>query len=250
LLSVLYSLVGYKPKQSTDQGTGFPQVKTIQEQPDKSDFGTLVPHLIAAAQAASAQSVMPPLADSRNSNAGVPDQQKNDGKGSASNGSDSDTGNRGSQNAPKQGNNNSNSNGNKRKFKRKFSFVTPWPDNKPYTSKSGNSLSKECEEHFANHCFKCGMSSHKADKCRIYTDRTVIITLCSECRQGFHDQCKNYKKIGQKSITHQVQNAPLSLEHLSAQIRSDLEDILGRARPYSLYEQAPSGHPAITDGTN
>jgi hypothetical protein len=111
-------------------------------------------------------------------------------------------------------------------------------------------LSKECEEHFANHCFRCGMSSHKADKCRIYTDRTVIITLCSECRQGFHDQCKNYKKIGQKSITNQMQNAPLSLEHLSAQLRSDLEDILGRARPYSLYEQAPSGHPAITDGTN
>jgi hypothetical protein len=42
----------------------------------------------------------------------------------------------------------------------------------------------------------------------------------------------------------------LSLEHLSAQIRTDIEEILGRARPYSLYEQVPSGHPAITDGTN
>jgi hypothetical protein len=81
LLSVLYSLVGYKPKQSTNQGTGFPQVKTIQEQPERSDFGTLVPHLVAAVQAASAQSVVPPLADSRNPNAGVPKQHKNDGGG-------------------------------------------------------------------------------------------------------------------------------------------------------------------------
>jgi hypothetical protein len=79
LLSVLYSLVGYKPKQSTNQGTGFPQVKAIQEQPEKSDFGILVPHLVAPA--ASAQSVVPPLADSRNSNAGVPKQHKNDGGG-------------------------------------------------------------------------------------------------------------------------------------------------------------------------
>jgi hypothetical protein len=23
-------------------------------------------------------------------------------------------------------------------------------------------LSKECEEHFKDHCFRCGMSSHKA----------------------------------------------------------------------------------------
>ena len=214
------------------------------------DLSALVSHLVAAVQAASAQSVMPPLADSRNSNAGVPDQQQNDGEDSASSESDSDTGSRGSRNAPRQGNNNSNSNGNKRKFKRKFSFVTPWPDNKPYTNKSGNRLSNECEEHFRDHCLKCGMNSHRNNECRIYTDRTVILTLCSECRQGFHDQCKNYKKVGQRAITQQVQNAPLSLEHLSAQIRTDIEEILGRARPYSLYEQAPSGHPAITDGTN
>jgi hypothetical protein len=78
LLSVLYSLVGYKPKQSTNQGTGFPQVKAIQEQPERSDYGNLVPHLVAAVQAASAQSVVPPLTDSRNPNAGVPKQHKND----------------------------------------------------------------------------------------------------------------------------------------------------------------------------
>ncbi len=78
---MLYSLVGYKPKQSTNQGTGFPQVKAIQEQPEKSDYANLVPHLVAAVQAASAQSVVPPLLDSRNSNAGVPKQHKNDGGG-------------------------------------------------------------------------------------------------------------------------------------------------------------------------
>jgi hypothetical protein len=79
LLSVLYSLVGYKPKQSTNQGTGFPQVKAIQDQPEKTDFVTLVLYLVAAVQAASAQSVVPPR--SRNPNAGVPKQQKNDGGG-------------------------------------------------------------------------------------------------------------------------------------------------------------------------
>jgi hypothetical protein len=146
LLSVLYSLVGYKPKQSTNQGTGFPQVKAIQEQPEKLDYANLVPHLVAAVQAASAQSVVPPLSDSRNSNAGVPKQHKNDGGvnvGNGKNGNNGNTGSKSSQSAPKSGNNNSNNNGNKRKFKKKFSFVTPWPDNKPYTSKSGNNLSKE-----------------------------------------------------------------------------------------------------------
>jgi hypothetical protein len=257
LLSVLYSLAGYKPRPSTNQGTGFPQVKAIQEQPEKSEYANLVPHLVAAVQAASAQSVVPvpPPLDPRNSNAGVPKQNKNNGGGNANNpnngkNSNGSTGSKNPQSAPKSGKSNGNSNGNKRKFKKKFSFVTPWPENKPYTSKSGNSLSKECEEHFDGYCFRCGMNSHRAERCRIYTDKTVIITLCSECRQGFHDQCKNYKKVNQRAITNQVQSAPLSLEHLSAQLRTDLEDILGRARPYSLYEQVPSGHPAITDGTN
>jgi hypothetical protein len=124
----------------------------------------------------------------------------------------------------------------KRRFKRRFKFIEPWPENKPYTSKSGNSLSRECEDYLKNCCFRCGVDSHKADKCRIYTDRTVIITLCTECRQGFHYQCKNYRKVAkpdQKAITNQVQ-APLSLEHISAQIKADLEDIIGRPRPFTV----------------
>jgi hypothetical protein len=36
LLSVLYSLVGYKAKQPSNQGTGFPQVKAVQDQPAKN----------------------------------------------------------------------------------------------------------------------------------------------------------------------------------------------------------------------
>jgi hypothetical protein len=78
--------------------------------------------------------------------------------------------------------------------KKKFvkpSFVKPWPENSPYVGKNGNNLTKEFENWFKNHCHRCGHSSHLAEKCRTYTDKSTILTLCSRCRQGLHDNCKS-----------------------------------------------------------
>lgn len=72
-------------------------------------------------------------------------------------------------------------------------MVKQWPENKPYHSKNGNKLSRECELWFDGHCFRCGHSSHQGGDCRIYPDRTTILTLCSTCRSGFHEVCKSYK---------------------------------------------------------
>jgi hypothetical protein len=68
-----------------------------------------------------------------------------------------------------------------------------WPENVPYHSKNGNKLSRDCEQHFSGHCFRCGHSSHKGGDCRIYPERTAVLTLCVTCRQGFHDVCKSYR---------------------------------------------------------
>jgi hypothetical protein len=74
-------------------------------------------------------------------------------------------------------------------------FVDPWPENKPYLNKSGNTLSAEFEKAFEAFCYKCGHFSHKGQDCRIYTDSTAVLTLCSKCRQGLHDQCKSRRKF-------------------------------------------------------
>ena len=75
----------------------------------------------------------------------------------------------------------------------RFTSVAPWPANKPYLNTQGNGLVKEMQNHFAGHCYKCGHSSHLATKCRIYTSRTPVLTLCQICCAGFHDQCKSFK---------------------------------------------------------
>lgn len=75
--------------------------------------------------------------------------------------------------------------------KRKYGFVTPWPEDKPYLSKSGNALRAEFEEHFREFCHKCGHSKHRAPDCLIYPEKTVILTLCKVCRQGLHEVCKS-----------------------------------------------------------
>jgi hypothetical protein len=73
----------------------------------------------------------------------------------------------------------------------KFSYVAPWPENMPYLSKNGNTLTRECEAHFDGFCFRCGHSSHTHENCRVYNNKDVFITLCSVCRQGFHDSCRS-----------------------------------------------------------
>jgi hypothetical protein len=79
------------------------------------------------------------------------------------------------------------------KSKGKFKFIEPWPLNKPYLSKNGNSLSHACNEHFMKCCFKCGMNNHLAKNCRIYEGSKVTLSLCEQCRRGFHDVCKSFK---------------------------------------------------------
>jgi hypothetical protein len=78
--------------------------------------------------------------------------------------------------------------------KKKPSFVTPWPENKPYMSKNGNQLSEAFNDHFRDFCFRCGHSSHQGRDCRTYPDRTPIMTLCTRCRQGLHEDCKSKRR--------------------------------------------------------
>jgi hypothetical protein len=72
--------------------------------------------------------------------------------------------------------------------------VTPWPENKPYMSKNGNQLSDAFNDHFRDFCFRCGHSSHQGRDCRTYPDRTPIMTLCTRCRQGLHEDCKSKRR--------------------------------------------------------
>jgi hypothetical protein len=78
--------------------------------------------------------------------------------------------------------------------RKKPSFVTPWPENKPYMSKNGNQLSEAFNDHFREFCFRCGHSSHQGRDCRTYPDRTPIMTLCTRCRQGLHEECKSKRR--------------------------------------------------------
>jgi len=75
----------------------------------------------------------------------------------------------------------------------KSRYVQPWPQGKPYRNSSGNKLTRELEEHFRGFCFRCGIAGHNANNCRIYSDKTPVLTLCDICNSGFHRQCKNKK---------------------------------------------------------
>ena len=77
---------------------------------------------------------------------------------------------------------------------RKHQFVEPWPENCPYVSTNGNKLTKEFEKWFEKSCFKCGHSSHSATGCKVYPEKTTVLTLCTRCRQGLHENCKSKKK--------------------------------------------------------
>ncbi len=86
---------------------------------------------------------------------------------------------------------NSGNQGSKRNFRKKSKWVEPWPENKNYMSKSGGSLSRDCETWMRGFCFKCGCNSHSGDVCRTYPEKTPIMSICSICRQGFHETCKS-----------------------------------------------------------
>ena len=104
----------------------------------------------------------------------------------------------------------------KKGFKRRPKWVEPWPENKPYMSKAGGSLSRECQDWIKNFCFKCGCDSHSSDVCRTYPEKTVIMNICSYCRQGFHDPCRS-RRIDLKTDFLNKQIA--HLEELYAAIR-------------------------------
>jgi len=73
-------------------------------------------------------------------------------------------------------------------------FVKPWNPNSPNTSKSGNQLAKDFEEHMIGFCHKCGYSNHAAKDCCIYPSNTTVLTLCLVCCQGLHTECKSRRK--------------------------------------------------------
>lgn len=91
----------------------------------------------------------------------------------------------------------------KKPFK-KFHFLKAWPADKPYLSKNGNKLSAECEKYFEGFCFRCGHNSHTYDKCRVYTDKTVCLSLCKSCMQGFHETCRR-KWVQGETMAKQIQ---------------------------------------------
>ena len=99
---------------------------------------------------------------------------------------------------------------------KKFSFVKPWPEGKNYLSKNGNSLTKECEEHFKGFCFRCGHNSHTPEDCRIYKSKDVYITLCTRCRQGFHDSCKSKRyNIKEDTLNKKIEMIERMCEQLT-----------------------------------
>jgi hypothetical protein len=103
---------------------------------------------------------------------------------------------------------------NKKPFK-KWAYVEPWPEGKSYVSKSGNALSKELEEHFKDFCFRCGHNSHPAERCKIYPDKTTVMTLCKRCSQGFHESCKSRRYgLKEEQITKQLQQVQHMFKYL------------------------------------
>jgi hypothetical protein len=79
-------------------------------------------------------------------------------------------------------------------IRKRYKFVAPWPRDKPYLSKSGNTLRQEAELHFKGFCLKCGCDNHRADSCITYPEKTTIMTLCIRCMQGFHEVCRSKRK--------------------------------------------------------
>jgi hypothetical protein len=75
-------------------------------------------------------------------------------------------------------------------------FVEPNPNHK------GNKVSKAFEAHFLNDCFRCGDSSHRSSDCKLYPERTAVVTVCTVCGQGLHDVCRSKRR----GIKNKVKN--------------------------------------------
>jgi hypothetical protein len=115
--------------------------------------------------------------------------------------------------------------------RKKTSFAQQWPQGKIYLNKSGNNLTKECNEWFRGFCFKCGHSSHEGSTCRIYPEKDAVLTLCSTCCLGFHTVCKNWKFVGKpdrqrdrnydKIARLETENKDLKKDVKTIQVRHD-----------------------------
>jgi hypothetical protein len=169
--------IGYKPRGRPTQGA-IPKVNKVSaEKPEKKKEKK---PKVAQVQV-DAQQPKPP--------AGKSPEAKKDGGQPAHNGA-----------RPKNRYDKGKRQDNKGKGDKKFFFVHPWPENKNYLSKNGNTLTKECEDHFKGFCFRCGHSSHSHENCRIYKSKDIFITLCTRCRQGFHDSCRSRRYGLQEEI--------------------------------------------------
>jgi hypothetical protein len=158
-----------------------PKVKNVTADLSKLTMGSSGPAGTGKKKKAEAKAVVAPMVDSKPVKTGPPPKKEKDGGGGFQKAQPASN-SKGSAKPPQ--------NDGQKKFK-KASFVKAWPAGVPYLSKNGNCLSKDIETHFRNHCHKCGHGSHNADKCRTYQDKATILTLCTRCRQGFHDECRS-----------------------------------------------------------
>ena len=165
----------------------------LEHQPSKKKTGKV--------KAVAVQDSKQPAPVSPNNN----NNSKKDGKKGPQQGQSQSQGKKDGGGAKGQGQSqNKDSQKNKKKFSKPY-FVKPWPMGKEYLSKNGNTLRKEFEDHFRDVCHRCGHSSHTADNCRTYTDRTTYLTLCEICRQGLHDCCKSRRPdLVQANILREV----------------------------------------------
>jgi len=73
-------------------------------------------------------------------------------------------------------------------------YVSPWPEGKNYKTKGGKP-DLEIQLHFAGFCLYCGRANHATYECKDYKElresKAHIENLCSICRSGFHDICRN-----------------------------------------------------------
>jgi hypothetical protein len=83
-------------------------------------------------------------------------------------------------------------------------FVKPWPSNQQYKGPNGG-LNREINNHFQKFCTKCGNSGHKGPECRTYEGEPTVLSLCTNCWQGFHRTCKSKRpdllKAKSKKVT-------------------------------------------------
>jgi hypothetical protein len=120
------------------------------------------------------------------------------------------------------------------RIKKKHFTVEPFPKGINYLSGSGNGLSRQVEEHFRNHCFKCGHSSHASTNCRIYPEKQTVMTLCEVCRSGFHLICKSYKYAPK-----QTQGNAIDVKRSPSQLQAIEEIVQGMAIAQAYRDGVP-----------